>query len=107
MKHLLLLVFAAILASCAAPTSSTSRATAAATGAGSSYATAIVVPATNEISGVQWEYAYIRRRYPGSKFMYQALDSYGGKPFDIMTFKAADGKQCTLYFDISRYFGRY
>ena len=107
MKHLLLLVFAVTLASCASPTSTTSPTTAAATGAGSSCATAIVVPATNEISGVQWEYAYIRTHYPGSKFMYQALDSHGGKPYDIMTFKTADGKQRTLYFDISGYFGRY
>ena len=107
MKHLLLLAFAAALASCASPTSPTSPATAAAAGVGSSYRTAIVVPATNEISGVQWEYAYIRTHYPGSKFMYQALDSHGGKPYDIMTFKTADGKQRTLYFDISGYFGRY
>ena len=107
MKHRLLLVFAVTLASCASPTPTTSPATAAATGAGSSYATAIVVPATNEISGVQWEYAYIRTHYPGSKFMYQALDSHGGKPYDIMTFETANGKQRVLYFDISRYFGRY
>jgi hypothetical protein len=107
MKHLLLFVFAATFVSCASPISSTLPATAAATGAGSSYAAAIVVPGTNEINGVQWEYAYIRTHYPGSTFMYQALDSHSGKPYDIMTFKTADGKQRTLYFDISRYFGRY
>jgi hypothetical protein len=39
--------------------------------------------------------------------MYQALGSHGGKPYDIMTFKTTDGKQRTLYFDLSRYFGRY
>jgi hypothetical protein len=108
MKHLLLAFAAATLVSCASPTSSTTLSTAAAArGAGSSYATAIIVPATNEIGGVRWEYAYIRAHYPGYKFMYQALDSHGGKPYDLLTFKAADGKQHTLYFDISRYFGRY
>src|SRR5438093_4903617 len=103
MKHLLLFVFTATLASCASPTSTTPSATAAATCAGSSYATAIIVPGTNEINGVQWEYAYIRTHYPGSKFMYQALDSHSGKPYDVMTFKTAGRKQRTLYFDISRY----
>ena len=74
---------------------------------GSSYATAIIVPAMNEISGVNYEYAYIRKHYPGSKFMYQALTSHAGKPYDLMTFVAADGKRNTSYFDISRYFGRH
>jgi hypothetical protein len=107
MKHVLLGVVAAILVACATPSSSTAPNTAAAGGAGSSYATAIVVPAKNEMAGVQWEYAYIRSHYPGSKFMYQALDSQRAKPYDIMTFKTADGKQRRLYFDISKYFGRY
>ena len=107
MKHVLLGLVTATLVSCATPSSTTGPIMAAAGGAGASYATAIVVPATNEMAGVQWEYAYIRSHYPGSKFMYQALDSHGVKPYDIMTFKTADGKQHTLYFDISRYFGRY
>jgi hypothetical protein len=106
MKHVLLGLVATTLVSCATTSSTTAPITAAG-GAGSSHATAIVVPAMNEMAGVQWEYAYIRSHYPGSKFMYQALDSHSGKPYDIMTFKTADGKQRTLYFDISRYFGRY
>jgi hypothetical protein len=107
MKDLLVTVVAPTLVSCATSNSTTPPTSAAGTGTGSSYTTAIVVPATNEITGVQWEYAYIRSHYPGSKFMYQALDSHGAKPYDLMTFKTADGKQHTLYFDISRYFGRY
>src|ERR1041385_2569073 len=107
MKHILLGVLGAALVSCATPNPPTGPTTASASGAGSSYATAIVVPATTEMAGVQWEYAYIRSHYPGSKFMYQALDSHRAKPYDIMTFKTADGKQRTLYFEISRYFGRY
>ena len=74
---------------------------------GSSCATAIIVPAINEISGVNYEYAYIRKHYPHSKFMDQALTSHAGKPYDVMTFLTADGKRHTLYFDISRYFGRH
>jgi len=103
----LLLVVAAMVVPCA-PFSSTALATpAGASGVGSSYATAILVPATNEMAGVKWEYAYIRAHYPGSQFMYQALDSHTRKPYDIMTFTTVDGKQHRLYFDISRYYGRY
>src|SRR6266436_4991156 len=107
MKPTLIVILAAALASCASPSSTTTPSAAATTGTGSSYATAIVVPATNEMAGVKFEYAYIRTHYTGSQFMYQALSSHGGKPYDLITFKTADGKQRTLYFDISRYFGRY
>jgi len=107
MKYPLLVIVAATVLSFASPSSITLATPAVESGAGSSYATAIVVPASNEMAGVKWEYAYIRSHYPGSKFMYQVLGSHGRKPYDVMTFKAADGKQRRLYFDISRYFGRY
>jgi hypothetical protein len=106
MKYLFVVVIAVELVSCASLTSTTSVLPAT-RGAGSSYVTAIVVPATNEMSGVKYEYAYIRSHYPGSKFMYQALTSHGGQPYDLMTLATADGKPHTLYFDISRYFGQY
>ena len=109
MKYLLALSVAAVLSSCATPTTPTAPTTSAplSSGAGASYQTAIVVPATNEVSGVAYEYDYIRAHYPKSKFISQALSQHGGKPYDIMTFAAADGTKRTLYFDISRYFGRY
>jgi len=106
-KYLLLLVVAAIVASHTWPSFTALGTPTAAGGVGSSYATAIMVPATNETAGVKWEYAYIRAHYPGSKFMYQAVSSHGRKPYDIMTFRTVDGKQHRLYFDISCYFGRY
>ena len=66
MKHALLGLVAATLVSCAMPSSTTAPIAAAVRGSGSSYATAIIVPATNEMAGVQWEeYAYIRSHYPG------------------------------------------
>ena len=107
MKYLLLSLSAAVVLSSASTTSTTLATPAAASGADSSYGTAIIVPATNEMAGVKWEYAYIRAHYPGSKFMYQAVGSHGRKPYDIMTFRTVDGKQHRLYFDISRHFGRY
>jgi hypothetical protein len=106
MKYLATLVVAAFLSSCATPSAPTTPAATSA-GAGSSYNTAIVVPAANEISGVKYEHDYIRSHYPGSKLLSQTLEQHGGKPYDIMIFKTSDGKTRTLYFDISRYFGHY
>ena len=113
MKHLLFLLPICCLVACQAPTSSSTVSASAATGGvtfsggnGSSFETAIVVNARDEISGVRSEYDYIRARYPGYHFMSQALAPHGGKTYDIMTFKSADGKKHVLYFDISKYFGR-
>lgn len=106
MKYFVILIAAVALSSCATPSAPTTPA-AASSGAGSSYNTAIVVPATNEISGVTYEHDYIRSHYPDSKILSQTLEQHGGKPYDIMTFKTSDGKTRTLYFDISRYFGHY
>jgi len=72
-KPILIVILATALISCGSPTSTTTPSPAATTGAGLSYSTAIVVPATNEMAGVRYEYAYIRTHYPGSQFMYQAL----------------------------------
>src|SRR4051812_26302830 len=107
MKYLLPFAFAATLFSCASPTATTPMATTASTGTGSSYARAIVVPASDEMAGVRYEHDYIRTHYPGSRFLSQGLSTHGGKPYDTMTFGTSDGKQHTLYFDISRYFGRF
>jgi hypothetical protein len=75
--------------------------------AGSSFETAIVVPAKSEPAVVKYEYDYIRTHYPRSRVSSQALTTHRGKPYDIMNFTTADGKRHTLYFDISRYFGHF
>jgi hypothetical protein len=106
LSQISLLIAAVFLVSCAtAPTAPTPAS--AAFGVGSSYSTAIIVPATTEMAGVRYEHEYIRSHYAGSRFISQSLSTYGGKPYDVMTFATSDGKQYTLYFDISRYFGRF
>lgn len=75
--------------------------------AGSSFDTAIVVPARNEMSGVKYEHDYIRTHYPRSRPLGQRLTTHRGKPYDIMMFVTPDGKDHAIYFDISRYFGRF
>jgi hypothetical protein len=103
MKHLALPFFAAALLSCATPGTSP---TTSGTRDGSSEARAIIVPKTGEITGVAYEYEYIRSHYPGAQPVSQALSiDDAGKAYDAITFKARDGKQHTLYFDIQRFFG--
>jgi hypothetical protein len=102
MKHLFSVLVAAALVSCAtpgaAPTSGVRD--------GSSEAKAIIVPKTGEITGVAYEYQYIRSHYPGAQPVSQALSiDAAGKAYDAITFKTPDGKQHTLYFDIQRFFG--
>jgi hypothetical protein len=105
-KYLIVIALTAALLSCATPPTATIPGKAS-TGAGSSFATAIIVPVTNEMAGVRFEHDYIRSHYPGSRFISQSLSQHGGKPYDITTFASADGKEHSLYFDISRYFGRF
>ena len=106
MRYLLTLIATAALLSCASPTSLTGLSSPSGRD-GSSAAEAIVVPETGEITGVAYEYDYIRSRYPGAQPMMQALAVQGNKAYDVITFKTRDGKQHTIYFDIHRFFGRF
>jgi hypothetical protein len=76
-------------------------------GDGSSFESAIIIHAPDNASGVRAEYDYIKRRYPGYRFVGQALANRSGKVYDIMTFFSADGKKRVLYFDITQFFGRW
>jgi|GEM_PF-2058693 hypothetical protein len=73
---------------------------------GSSYATAIRVPSTNERDGIRWERSYLASHYRGARFAGQRLGNHAGHVYDIMTIVTPDGKQQSIYFDISSYFGR-
>jgi hypothetical protein len=74
---------------------------------GLSYETAIVIQETNEMSGIQAEYAWIKEHYPNCSLKQQSLASYKDKPYDIMTIFTSEGKTVNLYFDISNFFGKY
>jgi hypothetical protein len=73
-------------------------------GSGSSHKTAIVVHASSAAVGVRAEDAYLRKHYPGYRFIRRAFAFYQSKSYDIITFIDAHGKKHSLYFDISEYF---
>jgi hypothetical protein len=74
---------------------------------GSSEKNAIVINETNEMTGVDAEYAWLKKNYPGYSSTGQALVmDKAGHPFDIIHIKTADGQKKDVYFDISKFFGK-
>ena len=67
----------------------------------------IVVPRDTEKEGIAWEYAWIRERFGAYRRNGQRLlMGDGGRRYDQVSVELADGTERTLYFDITRYFGR-
>jgi hypothetical protein len=74
---------------------------------GSSFENAVIIQETTESKGVDAEYKWLRDNFPGYKSGGQSLDDYKGKPFDIITITTSDGKEKSIYFDISGFFGKF
>jgi len=76
-------------------------------GDGSSCQQAIaIVGARGEQDGVASEYTWIKQHYPGAKLDQQSLIDCNGAPTDKMAIETADGQKVTLFFDLSRFFGK-
>ena len=69
-------------------------------GNGSSAAQAVQVGSIGE------DYQWIRRHCPGFQPQMQMLQDIEGKPYDIHKLENAEGVERTVYFDISRFFGK-
>jgi len=67
---------------------------------GSSYNNAIIINAKGESEGVNKEYEWLKKNYPGYKMEMQSLNIYKDKPYDILSIKTADGAEKKIYFDI-------
>lgn len=74
---------------------------------GSSFEKAIIVEKNNSMDGIAAEYAWIRNQYPGSKSLGQSLVFHKKKPFDIIKIITEEGIEKSIYFDISKFFGKY
>lgn len=74
---------------------------------GLSFERAIVINETHERPGINDEYAWIRANYPGSRNNSQALVYHDKKPYDILHITTAGGKEVSVYFDISKFFGKF
>jgi len=74
---------------------------------GSSYEKAIVIKEKSELTGVDAEYTWLKKNYPGYKSKGQALVNYKDKPYDIITIITASGEEKKVYFDISNFYGHF
>lgn len=74
---------------------------------GSTFEKAIVITETHERAGIDAEYAWIAKTYPGAKTNSQALVEHGKKPYDILHITTTDGNAMTVYFDISNFYGKF
>ena len=70
----------------------------------------IIRGAPNEALGVQAEYRYLAREFgrPGVDWepVGQGLVERGGRAYDEMHIKLADGSERTIFFDITQFFGK-
>jgi len=80
--------------------------TSAASGDGSSFDKAVFINETHEGPGVDAEYAWIAKTYPGARTGSQELVTHNKKPYDILHITTPDGKTMAVYFDISNFFGK-
>jgi hypothetical protein len=74
---------------------------------GSSFAKAIIIEKQTEKEGIDAEYEWIRQNYPGYKFNGQALSNKNNVPYDILDIITSDGQSKKLYFNISKFFGKF
>jgi hypothetical protein len=76
-------------------------------GNGLLYSTAVVVNAKNESSGVAAEYTWLKANYPGYKVEKQAMINHEGKLYDKMDIVTSNGRNKTIYFDITFFYGKF
>jgi hypothetical protein len=67
---------------------------------GSSPAKAIIVGSVEE------EYEWMQRHCPGFRPQLQSLQRIKGQPYDVLTLQNDRGEERTVYFDVSRFYGR-
>jgi hypothetical protein len=73
---------------------------------GLSYETAIVINKRTNKPGIDAEYEWLKQNYPDYKFNGQVLTKYNNVPYDIINIITSEGIQKSIYFDISKFFGK-
>jgi len=73
---------------------------------GTSYESAIIMKERNENEGVKAEYTWLRANYPGYIVKKQGLNFHKEKAYDVLYITTAEGKEKSIYFDISNFYGK-
>jgi hypothetical protein len=74
---------------------------------GSSFEKAILINEKSETAGVNAEYVWLRKNYPGHKVIQQSLANNKNVPYDIIKIVTSDGQNKNIYFNISKFFGKF
>lgn len=99
-------LMAILLAGCASTPPPRSIAAPAAARDGSSMASAVIIQAPDESTGVAAEYQWIADRFPGYTRGGQALLNQDGRFYDALDITTASGEHKKFYFDITNFFGK-
>jgi hypothetical protein len=57
------------------------------------------------MAGIDAEYAYLDRTYPGWSLIHQAIMKQGDRVYDVMNIKLPGGEERDIYFDITTWYG--
>jgi hypothetical protein len=74
---------------------------------GLSYETAIIINKRTDKQGIDAEYEWLRQHYPNYKFNGQMLTKSKNIPYDIIDIITSSGLKKTIYFDISKFSGKF
>jgi hypothetical protein len=58
------------------------------------------------VGSVEEEYLWMQRNFPGFQPRMQSMLEIDGKPFDVLTLQNACGEERTVYFEISKFYGK-
>ena len=71
-----------------------------------SFKEAIRISDCSNIEGVEQEYIEVRKKFGNYKLIKQSLQDKNGRMYDVLELKLEDGRDITLYFDITDFFGK-
>jgi len=66
-----------------------------------------VININNETAGIATEYEWLRNHFPGYQNLGQSLVNEKNKPYDVLKIKTSEGKILSVYFDISKFYGKF
>ena len=75
-------------------------------GNGFSFEEAIMISDCSNIEGVEQEYIEVRERFGNYQLIRQSLQDQSGRMYDVLEMKLKDGREITLYFDITDFYGK-
>jgi hypothetical protein len=73
---------------------------------GTSFDRAIIIDEKTERAGIDAQNTHLLALFPGSKRVSQRFEPYKDKQHEIINISTADGREISVYFDVSSYFGK-